>query len=243
MKKKMLKVLSSVLVSCGLFVIPVNAGTWKPDQGYNCWSYVKDDGTLATGWNYIDGNWYYFNEQIDNENFKNYCYLNHNCSWDNELGSYIGAKGECINNKTYFFDSNGHMLHDCYIIEENGDFKCLLNKDGISDDKTWGDEYSGYDLSQACNNKSVVPNVVGLTETTASEKLLSVGFSVNSNTMPVTDKEQNGIVIWQSVESGETITTGKTITLTIGEYIEPKKENISGNIIRNDTNRSSTVYP
>ena len=241
MKKRLLKVLSAALVSCGLFTIPVNAGTWKPDQGNNCWSYVKDDGTLATGWNYIDGNWYYFNEQIDNENFKNYCYLNHNCSWDNELGSYIGVKGECINNNTYYFDSNGHMLHDCYIIDES--YHCVkywLNKDGISD-------YCGYPLSQACNNKSVVPDVVGLTETTAAKKLLSVGFSVNSDIMPVTDKEQNGIVIWQSVEGGETISTGKTILLTIGMYIEPeRKENISNNsneINRNNTNRKSKVYP
>ena len=53
MRKNIVKVLSAALVSCGLFAIPVNAGTWKPDQGNNCWSYVKDDGTLATGWNYI----------------------------------------------------------------------------------------------------------------------------------------------------------------------------------------------
>ena len=62
--------------------------------------------------------------------------------------------------------------------------------------------------------------------------------------MPVTDKEQNGIVIWQSVEGGETISTGKTILLTMGMYIEPeRKENISDNINRNNTNRQSKVYP
>ena len=35
MKKKMLKVLSSVLVSCGLFVVPASANTWFEYEDYN----------------------------------------------------------------------------------------------------------------------------------------------------------------------------------------------------------------
>lgn len=102
--KKIGKILSAALISLGLFSIPVQAGTWIPHEGvYNSylgktvptsWEYIKDDGTHAEGWEYINWKWYYF---------------------DYEDG--VAATGlKTIDGKDYFFDPiNCDMKHDQYV--------------------------------------------------------------------------------------------------------------------------------
>ena len=48
MKKKLLKILSTLLISCNLFVVPVSANTWHKLIGYNgdsiTWQMYDDNG-------------------------------------------------------------------------------------------------------------------------------------------------------------------------------------------------------
>lgn len=60
MKKKLLKVLSTLLVSCSLFAVKASAGTWIPSSDYNYWTYQLDNGNLAGGYETIDGKQYFF---------------------------------------------------------------------------------------------------------------------------------------------------------------------------------------
>ena len=88
--------------------------------------------------------------------------------------------------------------------------------------------------------KNTVPSVVGMSEEDAKSKIINSGFKVNSVTQKTEDQSQNGIVLGQSVEGGETITAGKTITITVGIYSEPQKndtENKKPNTNSNNTNK------
>ena len=104
MKKKLLKVLSTLLISCNLFVVPASANTWVIAHQYPgfdlngnhiCdWKYKHDDGSYAVGWEFIDDNWYYF----DPTNGLAYTNLH------------------TINGQDYFFDTfNCDMKHDQYV--------------------------------------------------------------------------------------------------------------------------------
>ena len=91
--------------------------------------------------------------------------------------------------------------------------------------------------------KNTVPSVVGMSEEDAKSKIINSGFKVNSVTQKTEDQSQNGIVLGQSVEGGETITAGKTITITVGIYSEPqknetedKKQNTNSNNANNNGN-------
>ncbi|MBE6063190.1 MAG: Stk1 family PASTA domain-containing Ser/Thr kinase [Clostridium butyricum] len=71
--------------------------------------------------------------------------------------------------------------------------------------------------------KNTVPSVVGMSEEEAKDKIINSGFKVNSVTETTTDQSKNGVVLSQSVEGGETITAGKSITITVGLYSEETK--------------------
>lgn len=72
-----------------------------------------------------------------------------------------------------------------------------------------------------------VPNVNGLSESEARNKL--AGFNVNVETKTTTDKTLDGKVIGQNPSAGTSVNKGSTITLAIGRY---KEEDINvGNII------------
>ena len=97
MKKKMLKVLSVALVSCGLFAIPASANTWFEYKDYNgnriTWGMYDDNGQWPQGWYQENGKWYYF------------------------LGQGLAAQGlQTIDGKDYYFDNiNCDMKHDQYV--------------------------------------------------------------------------------------------------------------------------------
>lgn len=100
MKSKITRILSTALIAMSLSAVPASANTWIPDQGYTCWSYEFDDGTLATGWQLIDGKWYHFDEVPDYENHKNYCH---------RPGFYYEG------DKTYYFKEDFSMAQNEWI--------------------------------------------------------------------------------------------------------------------------------
>ena len=63
-----------------------------------------------------------------------------------------------------------------------------------------------------------VPNVVGMTEADATSALEAKGFTVNSQTVPVTSTSDNGRVQSQSPSGGTTATQGSTVTIDVGKF-------------------------
>lgn len=88
--------------------------------------------------------------------------------------------------------------------------------------------------------KNTVPSVTGLSEEDAKNKLSNSGFRVNVVTEKTEDETKNGIVLSQSVEGGETITAGKTITITVGLYTAPQK-NETPNTPNNNNNSNNNT--
>ena len=102
--KKIGKILSTALIGLSLFSVPAHAGTWIPHErvfdplsGKNIpvsWEYIKDDGTNAEGWEYINYKWYYF--------------------YDGDCCAATGLK--TIGGKDYYFDPvNCDMKYDQYV--------------------------------------------------------------------------------------------------------------------------------
>ena len=95
MKKKMLKVLSSALISLSLFSVPVSANTWnQTNDEYKMWFLVDDNGMdYDCGWSFENGKWYYIQ------------------------GQGFAAQGlKTIDGKDYYFDNiNCDMKHDQYV--------------------------------------------------------------------------------------------------------------------------------
>ena len=97
MKNKMLKVLSTALISLSLFSIPASANTWFEYEDYNgnriTWGMYDDNGQWPKGWYQENGKWYYF------------------------LGQGLAAQGlQTIDGKDYYFDNiNCDMKHDQYV--------------------------------------------------------------------------------------------------------------------------------
>lgn len=132
MKKKKLKTLSALAIGLSLFSIKANAGTWEkhqycpPGEVYlGMWHYTYSDGTFAQpGWNYIDGEWYYFDD---------ICF-----------GTVDGL--QTINGKDYYFDIyTKAMAHDKYVKIGGGRYGAYYwaNSDGSLDyNNAW---YPGYE--------------------------------------------------------------------------------------------------
>ena len=117
MKKKMLKVLSAALISCGLFSIPASANTWFEYKDYNgnriTWGMYDDNGQWPQGWYQENGKWYYF------------------------PGQGLAAQGlQTIDGKNYYFDNvNCDMKHDQYVKVGHGKYGMWYwtNSDGSID--------------------------------------------------------------------------------------------------------------
>ena len=96
MKKKLLKVLSTLLISCNLFAVPASANTWYKLIGYNgdsvTWQMYDDNGERINGWYQENGEWYYFDYGI----------------------AVTGL--QTIDGKDYYFDRiTCQMKHDQYV--------------------------------------------------------------------------------------------------------------------------------
>ena len=95
MKKNLLKILSTLLISCNLFAVPASANTWnQTNDEYKMWFLVDDNGMdYDCGWYFENGKWYYIQ------------------------GQGFAAQGlQTIDGKDYYFDNiNCDMKHDQYV--------------------------------------------------------------------------------------------------------------------------------
>ena len=100
------KLLSLTLISSALFgtMIPASAA-WKQNSMSQSWNYEKEDGTLATGWQLIDGEWYHFTNGGDMETG----WIYSNGSW-----YYLWSNGTMATNSWLI---NGNS---CYYLDEEG---------------------------------------------------------------------------------------------------------------------------
>lgn len=74
-----------------------------------------------------------------------------------------------------------------------------------------------------------IPELGGLSETTARNKLNNLGLSVNVKTGKTTDQSSDGKVIDSTPSSGEGVVEGSTVTLIIGSY-EPESISVMDRI-------------
>lgn len=65
-----------------------------------------------------------------------------------------------------------------------------------------------------------VPSLIGMSESDAKDKLISLGFKVSVETQATTDQSKDGKVVGQSADAGATANPGDTITLQVGNYKE-----------------------
>ena len=65
-----------------------------------------------------------------------------------------------------------------------------------------------------------VPSVIGMSESDAKDKLISLGFKVSVETQATTDESKNGKVVGQSLDANTSANPGDTITLQVGNYKE-----------------------
>ena len=77
--------------------------------------------------------------------------------------------------------------------------------------------------------KSVVPDVIGKTESEAKKTLEAQGFTVSVTTSEDSSKA-NGIVLKQSLDSGKSVEKGSSITITVNSYEESKTMTININV-------------
>jgi beta-lactam-binding protein with PASTA domain len=67
-----------------------------------------------------------------------------------------------------------------------------------------------------------VPNVVGLTEGSATAKLRAAGFAVAASSEPTEDKKLGGTVAFQAPGPGAELPPGATVTLVVYRYEKTK---------------------
>ena len=129
MKKTMISLLVCLSLIPLLSSISVKATTkgwniYKEDSEKTLWYYVLDDNSLAQGWQYIDGYWYYFYPQNkESIALVGNAYLTQYGTW-----THLWDSAHTINGQTYYFDIEGHLICNTdvcvnevyYHIDENG---------------------------------------------------------------------------------------------------------------------------
>lgn len=93
------------------------------DANRTSYVYILSDGTYATGWQYIDGGWYYFDTNYDD--YVGYDWVNpSNGRW-----CFIDDSAKEIDGNMYVFDHNGALVTNAdfqlgrlqlYHADENG---------------------------------------------------------------------------------------------------------------------------
>lgn len=118
MKKRLVALLTTAFIT--ISSIPVFAGTWEQNTGLNgCiyWKYKQDDGTYVNkGWKYINGDWYYF------------C---NNLIWTDET-VYTKSTETGLSDLTkpkYYVGADGRMIKNGWY-KENNDYSWFVDTDG-----------------------------------------------------------------------------------------------------------------
>lgn len=203
MKKRLLKILSTSLIGCSLFAVPASA-EWKQDS--KGWWYAEGS-SYATGWRYIDGEWYYFKDD-------GYMFNSPNCTFFSNLGSYGAVKSIYYNGNNYYFDKDGHMLHDCFIVEGSGVFQAWLNSNGILTEGTYGNKYEGhYDLSQV--KKVIVPNIIGMSFYEAKTKLDSLNLVLVKAGEETSKEYPEGTIMKMNPDVGSNVNENSEVRVII----------------------------
>lgn len=128
MKKQILTIILSIFLLTSLIKVPANAY----NKGWNVysdglpttWFYIFDDGSMAYGWQFIDGEWYYFEQKGDyGVTLVGGAYISRFGNW-----KHFWDSGFYIDNRLYYFDEGGRLIRnttanisgaDVYI-DENG---------------------------------------------------------------------------------------------------------------------------
>ena len=77
--------------------------------------------------------------------------------------------------------------------------------------------------------KEVVPSVIGKTQEEAKKALEGKGFNVIITTSEDSSKDK-GIVLKQSLDAGETVEKGSSVTITVNDYEEAKNITVNINV-------------
>ena len=129
MKKHVICLLISLLMITPLFSVSSNAysrgwNIYYSDGATTTWYYVFDDGSMAKGWQYIDGYWYYFTPQDEGGiTLVGSAYITRYGSW-----THLWDSGYEIDGETYYFDYEGKLICNAnvnldgvnFYIDENG---------------------------------------------------------------------------------------------------------------------------
>ena len=84
------------------------AGGWSGDQ------YKDTDGVVLSGWQYIDGNWYYLNPANDNKKAKGF-FQDDTGTWYYTDGNGVMQKGwQQVGGTWYLLDGNGARVTGWY---------------------------------------------------------------------------------------------------------------------------------
>ena len=130
MKINIIKVFSGLLIIASLFSVSASANTLH--AGWNMhnqlsdrtvWGYMYSDGSFATGWQYIDGVWYYFDGE--GVGYSGTAYKDANGGWVN-----TSATSYTIDGKEYYFDNQGRLMVNTDIYMGSGGFKYHLDENG-----------------------------------------------------------------------------------------------------------------
>ena len=98
--KRFLKTAATVVVFSALAAIPAFAGQWKQEADGR-WYYINDDGTPASGWQWIDSDndsiaeCYYFytdDHHMANNEEQDGCYLNIDGKWTDQTTGVVKTK-------------------------------------------------------------------------------------------------------------------------------------------------------
>lgn len=90
--------------------------------------------------------------------------------------------------------------------------------DSGSDSGDSGSSSGGSDSQpEESGDKVTVPSVVGLTQAEATEQLTKINIVVTSTSQEFSDEVEEGLVISQSIEAGESVEAGSKITLVISK--------------------------
>jgi glucan-binding YG repeat protein len=130
MKKNIIKTLSGILLIGTIFSTSVSANTLQVGWNkYNqlsdrtVWGYVYSNKTMATGWCFINNEWYYFNDE--GIGVSGNAYKDANGKWIN-----LNSSSFTINGKDYYFDNNGTLIRNTDIYMGSGNFKYHLDNNG-----------------------------------------------------------------------------------------------------------------
>jgi glucan-binding YG repeat protein len=91
------------IISCLLSVLPAFAGDWQQTEEDE-WQYIQDDGSKATGWLELDGDYFYLDSDGNRSEDR---WIKDKGSWYYLDGDGVLATDQWVDN--YYVDAQGKM--------------------------------------------------------------------------------------------------------------------------------------